>query len=150
MNVVDLLTASDKTGKDKMEANPGKRFNRRELDFSADAQEYVVVYPAKDEPTEGYRFWIARAQEPVSYEINKKKKAVVVYYTAKGNTEYLEFEQESPRKIKIHFAMLMGKIDTQSLNQISDTQISISISERNKWSSLAKELDKEEIVSLEV
>ena len=116
MNVVDLLTASDKTGKDKMEANPGKRFNRRELDFSA--------------------------QEPVSYEINKKKKAVVVYYTAKGNTEYLEFEQESPRKIKIHFAMLMGKIDTQSLNQISDTQISISISERNKWSSLAKELDK--------
>ena len=119
--VSSVSDSGAKSGEEKKDSAPGKRFNRRELDFSADAGDYVVVYPAKDEPSEGYRFWVARAQKAVSYEINNKKKAVVIYYTAKGNTYYLDFEQESTRKTKIHFAMLMEKIEKCSLNQISNT-----------------------------
>ncbi len=121
-----------------------KMFNKRELDFVADPDEYVVLYPAMDEPTDGYRFWVARAQEHISYETHKRKKATVVYYVAKGNTEYLDFEQESPRKVKVHFKMLLGRLDPKSVTQTSEVQMKITAEERDKWMGVAKALDKEQ------
>lgn len=121
----------------------GKKFNKRELDFEAKVDDYVVVYPDIEEESEGYRFWLARAHEPISYEVHKRKKATAVYYVAKGNTEYLQFEEESSKKKKIKFNELVGCLNPSNITQVSDTQMTITEEERNKWSQIALELDGE-------
>ncbi len=153
VDLIDITSCADgpvvapmlagRTVVEKSKEKVEKRFNKRELDFTAEPLDYVAVYPAADQPTEGYRFWIARAQESISYEQNRKKKVPVVYFAAKGNTDYLHFEQESPKKVKIHFAMLLGRVDSTSVVQVSESQITLSKEERDKWSVLAKQLDEE-------
>ncbi len=141
--VLDITSAAPANSATVQKSKGEKRFNKRDLDFTAEPLDYVAVYPAKDEATDGYRFWVARTQEPISYEKNRKKKIPVVYFCAKGNTNYLQFEQESPKKVKIYFGMLLGRIDSASFEQVSDSQVNITAEERDKWSALAKELDNE-------
>ena len=48
-----------------------KMFGKRQLDFEADTGDFVVVYPDEQAFTEGYRFWIAKAVEPMSFFVEQ-------------------------------------------------------------------------------
>tara|TARA_R110002050_G_scaffold186022_1_gene320262 strand:+ start:2469 stop:2951 length:483 start_codon:yes stop_codon:yes gene_type:complete len=141
--VVDDMTSSDISSKasSALPESTDAQFNRRELDFVACKGDYVIVYMEED--TEGYRFWVAEAQEPISYEANKRKKAGVKYYAARGRSNYLTFEIESSKTVKLPYKMLIGSMDKSKLKQNSDHSFTITEDERDRWSGIAKMLDKE-------
>lgn len=120
-----------------------KMFGKRELDFEADTGDFVVVYPDEQAFTEGYRFWIAKAVEPMSFLLNKRKQTTIVYYNAKGNTDYLEFHIESGKKVKIPFKQLLGKCCAEDFSTQDERHIVLKSSVRDKWCRIAKDLDAE-------
>lgn len=122
---------------------PSRRFAPRELDFQSVEGDFVVIYPPKDEAML-FRFWIGESKSDFPVDGNKRKHCPIIFYTEVAGKDYLLFEQETTTEKKLPYSSLLGKVaSAQHVVSSGKSFISISQEDRDRFTEIAKELDKE-------
>lgn len=100
----------------------------------------MAIYPPESSER---RFWVGRALSAIPVDGNRRKHCHIEFYTDVEGTEYLEFVKENVPHGKLPYSTLLGRLEGVSSDEGMVGHFVISVDERERYSRIGKELDKE-------